>query len=208
MSSKSSKFLYSALCAGLLALSSNVHASLTISQGPPTNLYYPYMPTLGSSPSSFSFTPNPYGGFDFIDPAVATGYTYTITSGPNFAAVLLPTNGQAGGQTTFNLRFGTTNTTLTAGTAFDLTGFNSAGFGTFTIDGINTAAALDPTSPTAFETGLRFINTNPVTMTQTPIVTSVPLPASITLFGLGLLSLGLGMSIKSKAQGLTRMNMV
>lgn len=193
MSSKVSTLFSGLFCAGLLALSGNANAVFACFQGQQCN---PYMPTPGSTPFSFSFTPG--SGFNYIDPAVAIGYTYTITSGPNFAAVLLPTNGQAGGQTTFNLQFGTTTTTLTAGTAFDFTGFNPAGFASFTIDGINTSAALDPTNPNAFVTGLQFITNAPVTLTQTPIVAAVPLPPSFVLMGLGLLVLGMGMSVKPK----------
>jgi hypothetical protein len=62
----------------------------------------------------------------------------------------------------------------------------------FRILGIEEGAALDPLNPTAFVTGLTFSETGPVSMSQNPIVVTVPVPEPETyamfLAGLGLIA--------------------
>jgi hypothetical protein len=121
----------------------------------------------------------------FIDPAVATGYTYTVGAGdPNFASVLLP----AIQSNPFDLSFLEGNTLVTdlldGGMVFD---FPTGGVGSFTVTGINTADGLDPADATAFVTGLTFDGNGTFTGTQTPITTNVvPEPASLLVFATSL----------------------
>jgi hypothetical protein len=107
----------------------------------------------------------------YYDPAVAVGYDYQVTSGPNFTTVELPVgftstgyklylgNGQGGFQTT-------AYATLAGGVPFNL----PTGVSAFRILGISSGANVDPTSPSAFVTGLEFASQAPVTFDMTPIV--------------------------------------
>lgn len=194
MSQGPQKKLKNLVLAALLALFSNqATASFSLPDLGDGSLTNPFMPNgfiFGPTfSSSYNFTPT--SEFIYIDPDVATGYTYSIYSGPNFSQVILPTNGQAGGQTSFNLHFGSNNFQLSTGTAFDFTAYETAGVSSFVIDGINTSAALDPTKTDVFVTGLKFVSNSPVIVTQIPIVTSVPEPSLLALFGIGMLWLGI-----------------
>ena len=136
----------------------------------------------------------------FIDPVIAVGYDYTSTI--NVASVLIP-DPLPNGDSEFELVIpGVGTFALTAGTAFDLTTLDPAGFGAFTIQGIDTTELLDPNDPTAFVTGLTFVGgsaaTTPVaSVTMTPITLNVPTggtagvpePHIAWLFGLGLAGL-------------------
>ena len=173
----------------------------------------PEPPTPGNPAFNFANIPIGTNGFGttparpiFIDPLIAVGYNYAVTDGPNFGSVTIPAalpNGDS--QFTLNLPgFGAFN--LLAGTSFDLTTINPAGFRNFSITGIDTTEALDPTNTMAFVTGLSFVVAGPigtlsnVSLTQTPITfdtgspTGVPEPSS--LLGLGLLGLGLSLTRK------------
>lgn len=125
----------------------------------------------------------------FIDPEVAIGYDYAVLSGPNIASILLPEN------------IGDGNYDLYVWDAIDyvflasITGgetyaFDSEGVSRLRVLGIEVEAGLNPTNPTAFVTGLTFTAAGAVNLTQTPIVSQVPLPAPVILFLSGLLGIG------------------
>ena len=137
--------------------------------------------------------------FVFIDPDVATGYNYSVTGGPLFSEVTIPST-LPNGDKSFNLELpGFSKYTLTAGTPFNLLSINPNGFSAFKIDGIDESEALDPTNPTAFVTGLKFTTSGQVNITQIPIVTNVvpptAVPEPLTILG-GLTALGLGAKLK------------
>ncbi|NCR91372.1 MAG: PEP-CTERM sorting domain-containing protein [Microcystis aeruginosa G11-01] len=159
----------------------------------PTN---PLLPTPNpSNPNGFTFPNVPVGnnGFGttnpiFFDPIVSVGYDYSVTGGPLFASVLIP-SALPQGDSNFILELpGFGNYSLLAGTTFNLLGVNPLGFSDFRISDIDPAEMLDPTNPTAFVTGLTFTNPGIVTVTQNPITVSVPEPSN--LLGLGLLGFG------------------
>ncbi len=122
----------------------------------------------------------------FIDPFVAIGYDYEVGIGdPLFASFILPEIGDD----LFDLFLFDTGLNdfifeqvVAAGIEF----FFSAPVSSFRILGIETGAALDPSDPTAFITGLTFDGSGNFTGTMTAITEFVPEPGSIGLFALGL----------------------
>lgn len=123
------------------------------------------------------------GRIFFIDPEIATGYTYEIT-GDLFFSVQAPSLGAvADGDGQYVLSYEQAGSMfeqiLEAGDIFE---FGPGGVSSFTITGIDPALMLDPTNVNAFVTGVSLVNGNlPGTITQTPITTdvnAVPLPAS------------------------------
>ena len=129
----------------------------------------------------------------FIDPPVAVGYEFESLSGPSFASVLLPNTGD--GKYRLQLWNGTAwvdaGVELQAGVSFDfLAGVSADGVRKFRILGIETDVALDPGDPTAFVTGLSFIGSGDVRLTQTSLTVNVPIPepASYALLLSGLCS--------------------
>ena len=140
----------------------------------------------------FSFMPLP--GVTFIDPLVAVGYDYALSdlASPAFQSVELPSVGD--NLFTLSLWNGSQWTaagTLQSGSA-NAHDFVVGGVREFRITGIEVSAALDPTNPLAFVTGLRFAGANLVNMTQAPITAAaVPEPATYALLIFGLAALGL-----------------
>ena len=137
----------------------------------------------------------------FIDPEVATGYNYFVNSGPNVASVEIVTDAGDGIYDLFLPNnsgiFVDSGTDFLTGDIFDFTTLFSAGVDSFSIRGIEVSAGLDPQDPLAFVTGLTFVDTGTVNLSQNPITqnidptTPIPEPTSIlSLLTLGTLSLG------------------
>jgi hypothetical protein len=107
----------------------------------------------------------------FIDPLTAIGYEYRTGAGdPNSESVLLPA-GVGDDQYELWLWNGTTwvknSQTLFGGVPFH---FPSGGVDRFRVVGIEAAANVDPSSPTAFVTGLTFVSDGSFTGRMSPIV--------------------------------------
>lgn len=162
--------------------------------GSPEN---PLLPMEDDTPDSFdfSFVVTEPATPIFIDPIIAVGYDYVVSSGPNVASVILPNIGD-GEYDIFGWDGADFTTFLGdafAGIAFD---FGPLGVEQFRVLGIETSAMLDPLDNTAFVTGLTFTSAGAVVMSQTPVtfdtdsvVTSVSAPSVISLLGIGFLSL-------------------
>lgn len=133
----------------------------------------------------------------FLDPVVATGFTYEVGPGAEtFASVLIPT-ALPGGDADFFVEFDAGGAlqsfSLAAGETFDFLSVVPAGVSSFFIGGIDPGEGVDPDDP--FIAGVTFVAgdfTSTVTITaQTAVVGEVPLPASAWLMvaGLGLCGL-------------------
>jgi len=144
----------------------------------------PHMPDINDG-SGFIFediTPSQQNQILFFDPVYATGYEYH-SDGSNFASVLLPNIGDG----LFDLYLWNGvgfvfDQEIASGVVFD---FGPLGVSRFFIDGIEESAMLDPDDPSAFLTGLSFVDTNTTNVTMT----AVPEPATAALLALGCLAL-------------------
>lgn len=112
----------------------------------------------------------------YIDPLVAVGYDFEIGAGdPNFASADLPDD-IGDGLYDIWTHDPNGNAVLAAHNwnGHDVFSFGADGVGWFRVTGIETAAGLDPSSSTAFVTGLTFTGRGLFTGTQTPITVDVP----------------------------------
>lgn len=127
----------------------------------------------------------------FIDPLVAVGYEYRVTSGPNILTALFPSiSGDTDGFAIYSLAGAFLGTAM-PGIEFD---FGTGGVDGFRLEDIEAGAGLDPTDTQAFVTGLTFAGTGQVSMTQRPITidtdgNNVPEPSSLFLLGASMLAL-------------------
>ena len=143
----------------------------------------PLLPVILTPPFiiEFPFEVTP-GIVFFIDPDIAIGYTYSVSPGsPLFTSVLPPAG--INDDNTFDLYFSADSsgspgsftqfiTEITGGTEYIFSSPQSS----FSIQGIDLAAQLSTTDPTAFVTGVSFnVGGSPI-VTQTPIPAPGPLP--------------------------------
>jgi hypothetical protein len=145
----------------------------------------PLMPILVEN--GFNFVFNVAGQRVYVDPVVATGYDYIADAGQTFTSVILP----AVGTQDFSLFLwnGTEwvfNFSLEAGNEHF---FGGSGVDRFRIAGISISAGLDPNNPSAFVTGLTFHNNGISSMHMIPLLSPVPLPSTMILFGVGLVAM-------------------
>jgi len=126
----------------------------------------------------------------FIDPIIAVGYEYEVSSGQLIETVIIP-DVLPNGDGEFRIVIDGVEYDLFAGVEFDIfaqTGIS--GVSSFEILGISTAEALDPADDMAFNTGLTFNSGGMVNITQTPIVLNTdpnnpnPIPEPGTLAAL------------------------
>jgi hypothetical protein len=146
-----------------------------------------YLPTITQT-GAYQFNITVVNGQTyFIDPAIATGYSYATAPGnPNFASVLLPAIQTTSYLVTFTSNGKLVTDTVAPNTVFD---FPPGGVSAFTVTGIAAADALSPADATAFVTGLTFVSSGSFTGTQTPLVDPGPTAGAVTS------SVSLGQSI-------------
>jgi hypothetical protein len=155
--------------------------------GTPANVFIPNVNLLGPAPI-FSFQPISVqaGQQIFIDPLLAVGYDYQIGAGdPNFRTMMLPTGIGDGSYELYLWDNGqwVKVADVQGGDQYD---FGANGVDRFRVLGIETSAGLDPSNPTAFITGLSFVQDGVFSGTMTAITVNVPEPGSLALAMLGL----------------------
>ena len=162
-----------------------------------------YLPTFVPVPTSSGLTAGPLYGFNignvsanqvtYIDPLVATGFTFTKgATDPNFKSVLVVSNIGDGLYDVYAWD-GTNWFLVKSGLAVNETwNFSDSGVEKFQIRGIETAAELNPFDITGFVTGLTFVADGSFTGTMQAMITdtsTVPEPATLILTALGLLGI-------------------
>jgi YVTN family beta-propeller protein len=119
---------------------------------------------------NFNLTVQPNTTY-FIDPNVATGFTYTIGSGnPNFATVVLPAL-QGSEPYTISWDDGLHTEQVLGGKILNFLATDPLWVSTFTVRGIDPADGVDPRSGTGFVTCLTFVGAGSFTGTMTPLTT-------------------------------------
>lgn len=155
----------------------------------------PVPTTSGSvNPNIYSFNVAGVGptSVTYIDPIVADAFIYTIGTGdPNFKSVEPVTIVGDGIYVLYvwdGTKFVLADAGFAAGSTFDFTlnGFAN-GVSEFEIAGLD--PGVDPTNITAFVTGLTFMSPGDFTGTMTAVITQVPEPSTMLVFGSGLLLL-------------------
>lgn len=152
----------------------------------------------GGNPYSFRGVPASPGEVTFIDPLVATGFSYFTDAGdPNFKSVVIPA---AYGDGLFEVmvwdgsNWITTKTALQTNETFDFTANGySSGVDRFRITGIEVSAGVSPTNLTGFVTGLTFVANGTFNGTMQAMVVdvaAVPEPNSSAMLMSGLLLIG------------------
>ena len=155
------------------------------------------LPTLKPVPTTDGLLAGPVYGFHvdnvgpdhitFIDPVVATGFSYATGAGdPNFKAVQVASNvgdGLYEVWTWDGSGWQQSASGLAASASFDFTanGF-AAGVDRFQIRGIEESAGVNAFDVTGFVTGLSFVADGSFTGTMQAITTNVPEPATWALW--------------------------
>jgi hypothetical protein len=174
--------------ANVLSRSQSFFDFTLLKAGDPPAVYLPNLVLVPGAKSYYQFHISNFvaGQTVFIDPLVATGFTYMIGAGdPNFASVDLPTGI---GDNLFQLflwngtDFIDSGNVLTGGIEYSFAG---SGVDRFQIRGIETSAGLDPFDATAFITGLTFAGSGGFNGTMTPLTQDVPEPTILSLIALG-----------------------
>lgn len=163
----------------------------------PGNVSNIALPTLQPVPTTSGALAGPLYGFHvedvgpdhitFIDPVVATGFSYaTGTGDPNFKAVQVASNvgdGLYEVWTWTGAAWQLSGDGVAAGSSFDFVahGF-AAGVDRFQIRGIEASANVNAFDVTGFVTGLSFVSAGNFTGTMQAITTAVPEPATYALW--------------------------
>lgn len=121
---------------------------------------------------------------NWIDPEPATGYSYSSTN-INVIGVTIPYP-LAGGDQDFILSFAGRSYPIQSGIEFNISAIIPEGVASFTIEGIDPGAGIDPNNPRGFVTGLRFINSGNTLVLMSPL--AIPEPSSILLIILAVCS--------------------
>jgi hypothetical protein len=136
-----------------------------------------YLPMVVNGAYNFKLPVVP-GQTYFIDPAIATGYSYTTGAGnPNFASVLLPAIQTTPYLVTFLVNGKQETVSVSPNTVYT---FASGGVSAFSVTGISQTDNLAPADATAFVTGLTFVSSGTFTGTQTPLVDPGPTAGAVT----------------------------
>lgn len=127
----------------------------------------PYMPIVVDEEWAFNFEAEE-SEIVFIDPDVAVGYDYYVDGGSNFAQVMLPTgfDDDMFEVWLFDGSDWVSQGVVTAGTVYN---FGVNGVSEFRITGIDALNMVDPTSPTAFVTGVSFVGGGIHELRQVPL---------------------------------------
>lgn len=137
----------------------------------------PLLPTIVDA-NGFNFNFNiQLGQRIFIDPEVAVGYDYVVSSGPNILRALFPLiPGDVDGFEIYGYSEGTGLYDNLLGIAMPGVDFEFGALGVsrFGLRDIEASPFLDPTNPLAFVTGLDFVGAGDVEMTQRPVTLFVP----------------------------------
>ncbi len=134
----------------------------------------------------FDITAEGPGGstFLFIDPVIAIGYEYTVSGGPKFLEILLPTLGDADG---YDIELLVSGDWQKVGEVAEGGTFTFAeAVSRFRVMGIDPDLELDPTNPVAFVTGVKFDGTGTVQLTMEAVTAPIPEPQTYALFAAGL----------------------
>lgn len=155
------------------------------------------LPTLQPVPTTSGALAGPVYGFHvddvgpdhitFIDPVVATGFSYATGAGdPNFKAVQVASNVGDGLYEVWTWNAGAwqlSGEDLAAGASFDFVAHGFAGgVDRFQIRGIEASANVNAFDVTGFVTGLSFVAPGSFTGTMQAITTAVPEPATYCLW--------------------------
>ncbi len=135
-------------------------------------------PTTGSNGApvyTFNVQGVQQGNVVFIDPSIATGYTFAVgANNPNFASVTLPVTSPPSNYVITNAVVTPPAMDLDSGhspTSGVQYNFSSlGGLAGFQITGINPAAAIDGSNSAAFVSGLSFVSTGNFSGTMVPIL--------------------------------------
>jgi len=117
----------------------------------------------------------------FIDPIIAVGYDYTVTSGTNLitSAIFPVLAGDTDGYEIYAL-----GDITPGGLLGTVLGGQTFTFATpvkgFSLRDIEETLNLDPDNPTAFVTGLTFATGDALTMSQTPVTVTTAVPEAET----------------------------
>jgi hypothetical protein len=126
----------------------------------------------------------------YIDPLVATGCDFAVTSGPNIESAIFPIlPGDTNGYDIYGFDATTHAYDIllghaTGGVVFN---FGNGGVSEFGVRGYDESAGQDPADTQAFVTGLTFVSAGDVSMTQAPTaIVPEPETYAMLLAGLGL----------------------
>jgi hypothetical protein len=146
----------------------------------------------------------------YVDPALATGYDYAVGAGsPLIASATFPTlAGDPNGYDVYALTdlVNPLFSNVLGGTTVDFTSLAgyAGGISGFALRGIDLGAQVDPNDPTSFVTGLTFVGSGTVSLTQTPVtvnvVSATPEPATWAGLTLGMAALGGALRRRRPAQ--------